>query len=134
MLKRLEILNGELSLKFDSLNTRYTVKMTNEDEELKLNYEIEEDDEISIFNNHLTEDKTEVVITVYNEGESTSYYLEVYKKEAEEAADTLNYFESLEVKTDTYLPKYVAPLIASICFLVILFLFTVLFKKRKKCK
>ena len=134
MLKRLEILNGELSLKFDSLNTRYTVKMTNEDEELKLNYEIEEDDEISIFNNHLTEDKTEVVITVYNEGESTSYYLEVYKKEAEEAADTLSYFESLEVKTDTYLPKYVAPLIASICFLVILFLFTVLFKKRKKCK
>ncbi len=134
MLKRLEILNGELSLKFDSLNTRYTVKMTNEDEELKLNYEIEEDDEISIFNNHLTEDKTEVVITVYNEEESTSYYLEVYKKEAEEAADTLNYFESLEVKTDTYLPKYVAPLIASICFLVILFLFTTLFKKRKKCK
>ena len=72
MLKKLEILNGELSIKFDPLNTRYTVKMSTNEEELKINYEIEDDDNISIFNNNITEDNTEVVITVYNNKEMTS--------------------------------------------------------------
>ena len=131
MLKKLTILNGELSIKFNSLNTRYTVNMTTNEEELKLEYEIDEKDNISIYNNHLENDKTEVVITVYNDEESMSYYLEVYKMQEELEED---YFASLEVKTDTYNKEYVAPLIAGICFLIILFLFTVLFKKRKNAK
>ena len=134
MLKKLTLLNGELSLKFNSLNTRYTVHMTTDEEELKLEYEIEEEDKISIYNNHLEEDKTEVVITVYNEEEQMSYYLEVYKMKEELTTETEDYFASLEVKSDTYTPEYVAPLIAIICFLIILFFFTVLFKKRKNAK
>ena len=134
MLKKLEILNGELSVKFETLNTRYTVKMTTNEEELKLEYEIDEKDNISIYNNHLENDKTEVVITVYNDEESMSYYLEVYKMQEELVEKEEDYFASLEVKTDTYNKEYVAPLIAGICFLIILFLFTVLFKKRKNAK
>ena len=133
MLKKLTILNGELSIKFNSLNTRYTVNMTTNEEELKLEYEIDEKDNISIYNNHLENDKTEVVITVYNDEESMSYYLEVYKMQEELVEKEEDYFASLEVKTDTYNKEYVAPLIAGICFLIILFLFTVLLKKRKKC-
>lgn len=134
MLKKLTILNGELSIKFNSLNTRYTVNMTTNEEELKLEYEIDEKDNISIYNNHLENDKTEVVITVYNDEESMSYYLEVYKMQEELVEKEEDYFASLEVKTDTYTKEYVAPLIAGICFLIILFLFTVLFKKRKNAK
>lgn len=134
MLKKLTILNGELSIKFNSLNTRYTVNMTTNEEELKLEYEIDEKDNISIYNNHLENDKTEVVITVYNDEESMSYYLEVYKMQEELVEKEEDYFASLEVKTDTYNKEYVAPLIAGICFLIILFLFTVLFKKRKNAK
>lgn len=133
MLKKLTILNGELSIKFNSLNTRYTVNMTTNEEELKLEYEIDEKDNISIYNNHLENDKTEVVITVYNDEESMSYYLEVYKMQEELVEKEEDYFASLEVKTDTYTKEYVAPLIAGICFLIILFFFTVLFKKKKKC-
>ena len=134
MLKKLTILNVELSIKFNSLNTRYTVNMTTNEEELKLEYEIDEKDNISIYNNHLENDKTEVVITVYNDEESMSYYLEVYKMQEELVEKEEDYFASLEVKTDTYNKEYVAPLIAGICFLIILFLFTVLFKKRKNAK
>lgn len=131
MLKKLKILNGELSIKFDPLNTRYTVNMTDTSEELKLEIEKDEEDEISIFNNHITNNPTEVVITVYNEEEVMSYYLEVYKMKSETVQGSEDYFASLEVKTDTYTPEYVAPLIAGSCFLIILLVFTILFKKRK---
>ena len=132
MLKKLSILNGELSVKFDSLNTRYTVNMTSDDTELKLEYEIDEEDQISIFNNELNDDVTEVVITVYNDEEMMSYYLEVYKMKSDTATNMEDYFASLELSTDTYMPDYIAPLIASICFLIILFFFAFLFKSRKK--
>ena len=134
MLKKLEILNGELSVKFDPLNTRYTVNIPMDEEELKINYEIDKEDCISIFNNKNIKDNTEVVITVYNDEEITSYYLEVYKDKNEEANAFEDYFKSLEVKTNNYTPEYIAPLIAGVCFILILFLFTVLFKKRKKYK
>lgn len=133
MLKKLTILNGELSIKFNSLNTRYTVNMTTNEEELKLEYEIDEKDNISIYNNHLENDKTEVVITVYNDEESMSYYLEVYPKKEEQVTEVEDYFASLEVKSEEKMPEYVAPLIAVTCFLLILFLFAILFKKKKKC-
>lgn len=132
MLKKLEVLNGELSVQFDPLNTRYTVKMTSEDSQLKLEVEANENDEISIFNNEITDVKTEVVITVYNDEEMMSYYLEVYPLQSDEAASNEDYFSSLEIKTDTYMPEYIAPLIGGICFLIILFLFCILFKKKKK--
>ena len=134
MLKKLEILNGELSLKFDPLNTRYTVNMTSDDKSLKLNLKASDNDEISIFNNYIDGEKTEVVITVYNDEEMMSYYLEVYPKKAEEASKVEDYFDSLEVKTSTYTEEYVAPLIAGTCFLIILITFAILFKKRKNAK
>ena len=133
MQKKLTILNGELSLKFDSLNTRYTVNMTTVDQELEIEYVIDESDEISIFNNEITDEVNEVVITVYNDEESMSYYLEVYPKKEEQVTEVEDYFASLEVKSEEKMPEYVAPLIAVTCFLLILFLFAILFKKKKKC-
>lgn len=132
MLKKLTILNGELSLKFDPLNTRYTVNMTSSAERLELEYEIDSDDQISIFNNNLVDDKEEVVITVYNDEEMMSYYLEVYKMESDEVSDFEDYFASLELKSDTKMPSYVAPSIASGCFLLILIIFSILFKRAKR--
>ena len=132
MLKKLSILNGELSVKFDSQNTRYTVNMTSADKELKIEYIIDEDDKISIFNNELNNDLTEVVITVYNDKEMMSYYLEVYKMLDKTTSDVEEYFDSLQVNSATYMPNYIAPLIGSSCFLIILFFFTFLFKSRKK--
>ena len=67
MLEKLTILNGELSVKFDPLNTRYTVNMTTQDKELQLELDSDENSEISIFNNNIEEDQNEVVITVYSD-------------------------------------------------------------------
>ena len=132
MLEKLEILNGELSVRFDPLNTRYTVNMTTDEEELNLELKTDEENEISVFNNHIAKDKTEVVITVYNEKEMMSYYLEVYQLKSEQTTENKDYFSSLEIKSDSKIPGYTAPLIAGICFLIILLIFTFLFKKKKK--
>ena len=132
MLKRLTILNGELSVKFDPLNTRYTVHTDSSVEKLEIEYEIEENDQRSIFNNQINDDQNEIVITVYNDEESMSYYLEVYSTKTTLKEDNIKYLESLELNKDETVPAYVAPTIAGVCFLIILFFFIILFKKRKK--
>ena len=128
MLKRLTILNGELSVKFDPLNTRYTVHTDSSVEKLEIEYEIEENDQISIFNNQINDDQNEIVITVYNDEESMSYYLEVYSTQTTLKEDNIKYLESLELNKDETVPAYVAPTIAGVCFLIILFFFIILFK------
>ena len=133
MLKRLTILNGELSVKFDPLNTRYTVHTDSSVEKLEIEYEIEENDQISIFNNQINDDQNEIVITVYNDEESMSYYLEVYNTQTTLKEDNIKYLESLELNKDETMPEYIAPTIAGVCFLIILFIFIILFKKKKKC-
>ena len=134
MLKDLKILNGELSVKFDPLNTRYTVNMTNSDTKLELEYKIDEDDEISIFGNSLDGQDDLVVISVYNDDELMSYYLEINFLESKNVNLEQDYFASLELNSKQEVPKYVAPLIAGVCFLIILFFFAILFKKRKYTK
>ncbi len=131
MLKDLKILNGELSLEFDSLNTIYTVNLSNDDNMLLLEYKIDENDNISIKGNNLIEGKNEVVITVYNDKNSTSYYLEVYKDSSTNVV--LNTSKEVGINVaKTEMPDYVVPSIAVVCFLTILFLFVLLFKKSKK--
>ena len=134
MLKDLKILNGELSVKFDPLNTRYTVNMTNSDTKLELEYEMDEDDEISIFGNSLDGQDDLVVISVYNDDELMSYYLEINFLECKNVNLEQDYFASLELNSKQEVPKYVAPVIAGVCFLIILFFFAILFKKRKCTK
>lgn len=134
MLKDLKILNGDLSVKFDPLNTRYTVNMTTEDTKLELEYEIDEEYEISIFGNLLDGNDDVVVISVYNDDTLMSYYLEINPLESENVSIEQDYFASLEVNSDKEVPRYVAPLIAGVCFIIILFFFAILFKKRKITK
>ncbi len=134
MLKDLEILNGDMPLKFNSLNTIYTINLNTDDDILKFNYKIDANDKISIVGNDLTDDINEVVLTVYNDLNSESYYLYVYKKE-----DTLVNMDSssltnLEINDQEEVSVYAAPTIGVICFLTILLTFTLLFKKKKKCR
>lgn len=132
MLQELEILNGELSMNFDPLNTKYTIMVNNEQNTLEMKYKLKEDTNITITGNILNEAKNEIVLTVYNDTESMSYYLTVYKEETTTANSNIDLKEEIVLIEKESLPNYVAPLIASICFLIILLLFTLLFKKRKK--
>ncbi len=133
MLNSLEVLNGEMSLKFDSLNTIYTVVVDSKQDSLNLKYDCSDDYKVSIFGNVLDDTNNEVVISVYNDFEVMSYYLEVYKEpEVQNVFLGDNEGVSLEVKKE--MPIYIAPSIASVCFLFILLFFTLLFKKSKKTK
>lgn len=134
MLQDLEILNGELSMKFDPLNTKYTVTVDSNEETLEFNYKLKENCEISVIGNALNEYKNEVVLTIYNDTESMSYYLTVYKEEIITANSNINLKEEIVLSENQDMPNYIAPLIASVCFLVILLFFTLLFKKKKKSR
>lgn len=131
MLKDLKIINGDMSLKFDSLNTIYTINLTEDADVLKFQYEISENDKISIMGNDLKAGVNEVVLTVYNDEESMSYYLYVYKEEMILAnSETLSGME-LNISGKEEISSYALPTISVVCFITILLFFTLLFKKKK---
>ncbi|MBE6154149.1 MAG: hypothetical protein E7163_01040 [Firmicutes bacterium] len=132
MLKNLEILNGELSLKFDPLNTKYTVFVNNDETDLKLKYQKEESDNILIQGNELVDNYNEVVITVFNAEESMSYYLYVYKNDESVINIENNYFNKLETDVNEEISSYAVPVISCICFLIIIIVFVILFHKKQK--
>ena len=131
MLKDLKILNGEMALDFDSLNTNYTVNVVNDDKELKYEYKIDDGYILSVYGNNLKDELNEVVFTVYNDKEQMSYYFKVYKEKTTNISMIDNNQTTLNVSADKP-ALYVAPSIGVVCFLFILLFFTLLFKKNKK--
>ena len=131
MLKDLKILNGEMALDFDSLNTNYTVNVVNDDQELKYEYKIDDGYSLSVYGNNLEEGLNEVVFTIYNDKEQMSYYFKVYKEKTTNISMIDNNQTTLNVSADKP-ALYVAPSIGVVCFLFILLFFTLLFKKNKK--
>jgi len=132
MLKDLVIMNGDIGLSFDPLNTIYTVNLTDDANILKFQYEINENDNISIFGNELKNGLNEVVITVYNDKEEMSYYLYVYKEKTLNASENIDTKIALNIVGKEKVSDYALPSISVICFLTILLFFTLLFKKNKK--
>lgn len=130
MLKDLKILNGEMPLEFDPLNTVYTINMDGNDKELEFEYKIDENDNISIVGNDLREGENNLVITVYNDEKMMSYYLTVYCESTSQVNNNLNEIANLELASKE-IPSYIVSSIGVICFLTILLFFTLLFKKTK---
>ena len=52
MLEELKILNGELSIEFDPLNSKYTVFLNENDNQLDIEYKLKNDTNIIIEGNH----------------------------------------------------------------------------------
>lgn len=132
MITNLKILNGDISLEFDPLNTIYTVK-TSEDF-LNFKYDLAMDVNISVFGNEfLKNGENIVVLTAFNDTEMVSYYFYVYKEEmvASTTDNNTSLLDFISTKKET--PAYLGPTIGVICFLSILILFVILFKKDKKC-
>ncbi|MEG1900697.1 MAG: hypothetical protein RR161_04010 [Bacilli bacterium] len=130
MLQSLEILNGELSPKYDIYNNIYSVKVEKNITSLEINYVINETDTINIIgNNNFTDGENIVLIEVFNGTSLTSYTLNVLKETSQVINNYNEIINPVEVKKE--LPIYVAPFIASFAFLIILFTFWLLFKKGK---
>ena len=134
MLDNLEVLNGTLSLKFDPLNTKYTVLLNDKnDMALQFQYQVPDGVEVFITNNYLVNEYTVVILTVKDEDATMDYKFYVYKEDSTDVADYFPIQKSIEVEA-TELSPYAVPGISSICFLIILIVFAILFHKKKKRK
>lgn len=131
MLEELLVLNGEMSVKFDTMNTKYTVLLEPNETKLNLQYKLKEDTNIVIEGNYDLENGSIVKLIVSDKKKSTDYYINVYIKDTQEVNKTFNDFVNLEIDTEKTIPEYIAPGIACTCFLLILFLFVYLFHKRE---
>ncbi len=127
MLEDLKVLNGTMSLDFDSLNNIYTISVEEDVQELDLDYKVSTGYNISIIGNNLTNNLNEVVISVYNDEEVNSYYLYVTKEV--NVAQVVDNNTNLEIKEE--INPLVLPSIASLCFIIILLLFVIIYKNKK---
>ena len=131
MLEELNILNGELSINFDSLNSKYTVFLKENENKLDIEYKLKGNTNITIENNNNLVNGSIVIISVTDGKETVNYYLNVYINKTEEVNKSIVNGTLLEVDSKKEASEYVGPGIASLCFLLILFLFVFLFHKRK---
>lgn len=133
MLEDLNIVNGELTPEFDIYNNIYSVSISEEIDELVIDYEVTDGYVVNVIDNHdLVPGENEVYIQVIKNEEINTYTLLVNKKSSEAVVNYDYLLEPLEVEEE--LPEYVAPLIGGICFFIILCTFLLLFKKKKKHK
>ena len=130
MLIDLEIINGDLSPEFDCLNNIYSVTISENVDELVMDYSVTDGYIVNVIDNKdLASGENEVYIQVIKDEEINTYTLLVYKESSE---PVFNYDYNLDtVEVEEELPEYVAPLIGGSCFLIILIVFLLLFKKRK---
>ncbi len=128
MLQDLKILNGELSLKFDPYQTKYSVNVANDVSSLLFDYVVIDDAKVDILNNDLTR-SDEVRLKVTKDEKTTFYTFNVLKEEEVSTSDMIA--KELEVIAPKEISPYAVPSIASISFLLILFLFVLLFSKKK---
>lgn len=130
MLEDLEILNGIISPEFDIYNNIYSVSISEDVDELVINYKVSDGYVVNIIdNNNLVPGENEVYIQVIKENEINTYTLLVNKEETEDVADLKYLLEPLEVKEE--LPTYVAPLVGGSCLFLIFIFFLIIFRKRK---
>ncbi len=130
MLLDLEILNGVMSLKFDKYVNTYTVEVDNNIEKLQFNYKVEDNSQVDVINNeNINDGLNYVYIIVTNEQEQNTYTLEVYKEVTKEVISTSNLETKLEAEQQVN--KNTPYIIGSICFVIILIFFLIIFHPRK---
>lgn len=130
MLNDLEIINGELSPAFDSLNNIYSVTVSEDVDELVMEYSAPDGYIVNVIDNQdLDEGENEVYLQVIKDEEINTYTLLVYKESSEPVFNYEYMTETIEVESE--LPEYVAPLIIGSCILIILIFAILLFKRKK---
>ncbi len=131
MLKDLDVLNGNLELKFNEYTYEYTVTVDSDVDALELFYKLDEHANINIRDNELKTQENIVYLDVYNIDNEVTYTLYVYKKETNLTAGINSYKESLEVKAQEEIDIYKVQILAVSIFLIIIIIFTIMFKKRE---
>ena len=133
VLEDLNVVNGELTPEFDIYNNIYSVSISEDVDELVIDYEVTDGYVVNIVDNYdLVPGENEVYIQVIKDEEINTYILLVNKEMSEIVINYDYLLEPLEIEEE--LPEYVAPLIGGICFFIILCVFLLLFKRKKHKK
>lgn len=130
MISDLKILNGELDLEFNEYIYEYTVNVGIDVDALELQYQSTCED-IEIRDNYLNKSMNVVYLDLNNEDDVTTYKFVVYKPVIEEVNSIEDYKKTLEVVKSENIDIYKVQLLGIGIFLVIIFVFTCFFKKRK---
>lgn len=126
MLYKLDVLNGSLNNLFVSDVYEYEVVVDSDTTFLDLEYETCDNCTVTIYGNeNLVGGENHVLIEVYDEKVIT-YTLKVNKEMIEKTFESL---EDVPVKNEM-ISKLLAPGIGSICFLLIIICFSIIFHKK----
>lgn len=133
MLLDLEIVNGDLTPKFDKYVEDYSVTVSKDIESLIINYKSEEGYDVEILNNeNLQPGDNFVYIELKNESIINTYTLNVYKEKEKEVISIND--EALKIEVKKEMPSYIPYAIFGSCLLVIIIAFWLLFRKKKTIK
>ena len=130
MLNNLEVVNGSMSPQFSPTILEYNVSVDADTVSLILNYDTSLDAKVTIHGNtYLTEGENHVLIEVF-EDELTTYTLTVFKSSSETVGGIYNEYQKIEANESHWYDELITPGISIMCFLTIVFLFCIIFKKR----
>lgn len=130
MLNDLEAVNGSMSPQFSPSILEYNVSVDEDVMSLILNYDAPIDATVTIHgNNYLTEGENHVLIEVY-QNELVTYKLTVFKSSSETMSGIMNDYQKVEVMESRWYDNLITPGISIVCFLTIVILFCIIFKKK----
>ena len=131
MIEELNILNGDLELKFNEYTYEYTVKVSSDITSLEFSYKLKDNVNINIRNNYL-DNNSVVYVDVYNIDERVTYTFNVYKENTLSSSGIDNYKKSLEIVDIDPNYNYKVEGLCVGVFLVIVIMFSIIFKRKKK--
>lgn len=132
MLNNLKVVNGSITPEFNSEIFEYDVEVEDTVISLVLDYEVDKDATVTVYgNNFLTKGENHVLIEVFKDKLYT-YTLVVNKEETKEIIGEVSNGEKIEVSLkNDILSDLLLPGIIGICFLTIVALFCVIFRKKQ---
>lgn len=128
-LLELNILNGEISPSFDPLNNTYSVLIDKDVSNLDIAFKNNDGVIVDIIDNFDLENNSMVKIKCHSNNKEVIYNLLIVKEEEE----NLFVFKEDKNELDTsFMSLYKIYVIPSVCFLIILIFFKLIFPKHKK--
>ena len=128
VIENIEINNALISPKYDKYNNYYSVTLNEDITQLDFNIKYDEsntkveiDDNNNLVNNKL------VYVTIYDleTNEKNVYIFQIYKEDATNVINEVNENKELEVKDEEN--EMLAPIIGTICFVIILLVYYIMF-------
>ena len=131
MINDLQILNGNLELKFNPYTYEYTVKVDSDIESLEFSYNLEPDCYINIRNNTLDNKENMVYVDVYNIDKTITYTFLVTKEEENSVSGIDDYKKSLEIVNNESINILYVQCLGIGLVLTIIILFSIIFRRKK---